>query len=76
MSPEVQNRGISGPTKRAHVLQKILKKEKKMKTYKYVRVDISYPMSIVMLRFSVVEAHTFFVCLAHLSDPNPVLGER
>ena len=25
MSPEVQNRGISGPTKRTHVLQKILK---------------------------------------------------
>ena len=28
-SPEVQNRGISGPTKRTHVLQKFKKKKKK-----------------------------------------------
>ena len=27
MSPEVQNRGISGPTKRTHVLQKLKKKK-------------------------------------------------
>ena len=33
-SPEVQNRGISGPTKRTHVLQKILKKKKKKKKKK------------------------------------------
>ena len=26
MSPEVQNRGTSGPTKRTHVLQKLKKK--------------------------------------------------
>ena len=29
-SPEVQNRGISGPTKRTHVLQKLKKKTKKL----------------------------------------------
>ena len=28
MSPEVQNRGITGPTKRTYALQKILKREK------------------------------------------------